>query len=141
MEFQLRREVFYVQSVMARQGCDALARNPQMRCVVDSAVSSEVFRVFLSAIEGNAVEVTNENVDNLSALCNEFEFWSLLGRVRAFKETPTYQIKALEKQFPVEFHRGLIEDLCSARIPNSAVDDVISNCAVNLLDKRGHAGK
>jgi hypothetical protein len=53
-----------------------------------------------------------------------------------------YQIKALKKQFPVEFHRGLIENLCSARIPDSAVDDVISNCAVNLVaNKRGHAGK
>jgi hypothetical protein len=62
--------------------------------------------VFLSAIEGNEVEVTNKNVDGLSALCEEFQFWSLLGRVLAFKETPTYQIRrqnarieAVEKQF------------------------------------------
>jgi hypothetical protein len=107
MEFELRGEVYYGQSVMARQGCDVLARNSgTLRCVVRSAVSSEVFRVFLSAIEGNAVEVTNENVDDLSALCKEFEFWSLLGRVRAFKEAPAYQIarqnariEALEKEF------------------------------------------
>jgi hypothetical protein len=100
MEFELQGEGFYVQSVMARQGCDVLARNPgTLRCVVESNVSSEVFRVFLSAIEGNAVEVTNKNVDDLSALCKEFEFWSLLERVRAFEETPTYQIKELEKLF------------------------------------------
>jgi hypothetical protein len=36
----------------------------------------EVFDVFLSAIEGNAVEVTNENIDDLWALCGEFQFWS-----------------------------------------------------------------
>jgi hypothetical protein len=30
-------------------------------------VSSEIFGVFLSAIEGNAVEVTNENVDGFSS--------------------------------------------------------------------------
>jgi hypothetical protein len=45
MEFELRGEVFYVQSVMARQVCDVLARNPgTLRW---------------------AVEVTNENVDDL----------------------------------------------------------------------------
>jgi hypothetical protein len=93
IEFKLRKEVFYVQSVMARQVCDVLARDPQMlRWVVRSTVSSAVFRVFLSAIEGNAVEVTNENVDGLWTLSDEFQFWSLLWRVRAFKETPTYQI-------------------------------------------------
>jgi hypothetical protein len=106
MEFALRGEVFYVQSVMDRQGCDALARHPQVRCVVDPAVSSEVFRVLLSAIEGNAVEATNGNADDLSALGGDFEFWSLLERVRAFKETPTYRIgrqnarmEALEQRF------------------------------------------
>jgi hypothetical protein len=91
---------------MIHQVCDVLARDRQMGCVVRSAVSSEVFHVFLSAIEGNAVEATNRNVDGLSALCDEFQFWSLLGRVHVFKETPTYQIRqqkvrieALEKWF------------------------------------------
>jgi hypothetical protein len=69
MEFELRGEVFYIPSVMARQVCDVLPLNPgTLRRVVRSAVSSEGFRVFLSGIEGNAVEVTNENVDDLSAL-------------------------------------------------------------------------
>jgi hypothetical protein len=62
--------------------------------------------MFLSAIEGNAVEVTNENFDDLWTLCDEFPFRSLLLRVRSFKETPTHQIErqnasveGLERQF------------------------------------------
>jgi hypothetical protein len=107
MEFEQRGQVFDVQGVMVRQVCDVLTRNPQMlRCVVRSSVSTEVFRVFLSAIEGNAVEVTNENVDGLWALCDELQFWSLLRRGRVFTEALTYpierqnaRIEELEKQF------------------------------------------
>jgi hypothetical protein len=56
MEFELRGEVFYVQSVMAGQVCDVLPLNPgSLRC---------------------AVEVTNENADDLWGVCNEFQFWS-----------------------------------------------------------------
>jgi hypothetical protein len=107
MEFELRERVFYVQSLMVRQVCDALTQDPgTLRSVVRSAVSAEVFQIFLSAIEGDVVEVANDNVDDLWALCDEFQFLSLLRRVEAFKVTPTYKIErqnarieALERQF------------------------------------------
>jgi hypothetical protein len=50
-----------------------------MGCVVQTGSGTgarsalrRVIGVFLSAIEGNAVEVTNENVNDLWALCDEF---------------------------------------------------------------------
>jgi hypothetical protein len=118
IKFELRGEGFDVQRVIASQVCSVLARNPgTLPCVVRSAVSLKVFRLFLSAIAGNAVEVTDENVDDLWALCVEFEFWSLLGRVRAFKETPIYQIRrqnarieALEKRFDEFMQRSQMRE-------------------------------
>jgi hypothetical protein len=106
IKFELRGTVFEVQSVMARQACDVLARRPRaLQWVVRSKASSEIFHAFLSAIEGKPVEVTKENVDGLSELCSEFQCWSLSARIAAFKETPAYQIwrhharlEALEKQ-------------------------------------------
>jgi hypothetical protein len=92
---------------MDRQRYDVLTRNPGIRrCVVRSAVLPKVFCVFISAIEENAVEDTNENVNDIWVLCDEFQLWSLLECVRAFKETPTQhigrqnvRIETLEKQF------------------------------------------
>jgi hypothetical protein len=45
--------------------------------------------VFLSFLERNAAEVTNGNVDGLSALGEEFQLWNLLRLARALKETST----------------------------------------------------
>jgi hypothetical protein len=74
--------------------------------VVRSDLSSEAFRVFLSVLEGNAAEVTNQNVDGLSALGQEFQFWNLLRFARALKETSTHQCVALT----VERALGAISD-------------------------------
>jgi hypothetical protein len=64
--FPIGRMEFHVQSVMARRGSDVLARTRHLG----------VFGVFLSAIEGNAVEVTHESTEDLWALCDEFQFWN-----------------------------------------------------------------
>jgi hypothetical protein len=54
----------------------------------------------------------------------------------------TFAITPHCRTFPVEFRRDLIEDLPSAGIPDSAVDVIISNCAVNLIaNKQGPSGK
>jgi hypothetical protein len=65
-----------------------------MRCSGSESVDSAV----RGPIEGNEVEVTNEIVDDLWSICDEFQFWSLLERVNAFKKTPTYQIKKLNER-------------------------------------------
>jgi hypothetical protein len=44
---------------------------------VHSAVSGEIFRLFLSAVEGKVIEITNTNIDGLSSICDEFGFANL----------------------------------------------------------------
>jgi hypothetical protein len=49
--------------------------------------------MFRSAVEGEVVEVTNANIDGLSAVCDEFGFGSLSQRLLVFKNGPAYQQK------------------------------------------------
>jgi hypothetical protein len=39
-------------------------------------MSLDVFCQFLEVIEGNTVEVTNQNISSLALLCSEFDFRS-----------------------------------------------------------------
>jgi hypothetical protein len=66
---------------------------------VQSGVSADVLRLFLSAVEGETIELTNEYIEELSVLCEEFQFRSLSQRVEAFKNTPTYRLARLEERF------------------------------------------
>jgi hypothetical protein len=56
-------------------------------------VTADVLRLFISAVHGEAIELTNKNVDGLSTLCNEFQFLSLSRCLEVFKNTPTYQLE------------------------------------------------
>jgi hypothetical protein len=49
--------------------------------------------LFRSAIEGEVIEITNANIDGLSAVCDEFGFGSLSQRLWAFKASPAHQQK------------------------------------------------
>jgi hypothetical protein len=60
---------------VAHQVCDALAHDPQKnQFFVTSAVTADVFRLFVSAVHREDIELTNENIKGLSALCGEFQF-------------------------------------------------------------------
>jgi hypothetical protein len=56
-------------------------------------VTAIVLRLFISAVPGEAIELTNENIDGPSTLCNEFQFLSLSRRLEVFKNTPIYQLE------------------------------------------------
>jgi hypothetical protein len=58
------------------------------RLEVHSAVSTDVFRLFRSAVEGEVIGITNANIDGREAVCDKFGFWSLSQRLRAFKDGP-----------------------------------------------------
>jgi hypothetical protein len=102
LEFLLGGEVFRVQRLAARQACDCLAQGPLAeRLEVHSSVSAEVFRLFLSAVKGEVIEITNANIKGLSAVCDEFGFGSFSQQLRAFKDSPAHQkvrFDALEKR-------------------------------------------
>jgi hypothetical protein len=102
VRFFLGGKGFRVQSLAARLACDRLAQGPRAeRLEVHSAVSEEVFRLFLSAVEGEVIEITNANIKGLSAVCDEFGLGSLSQRLQAFKDSPAHQkvrIDALEER-------------------------------------------
>jgi predicted nucleic acid-binding Zn-ribbon protein len=90
-------ESFPVDRAAAQQACDVLALDGHIdHWIVRSRVTADVFRLFVSAVGGEPIELTNENVEGLSTLCDEFEFGNLSRRVERFKNTSIYR---LEKRF------------------------------------------
>jgi hypothetical protein len=58
---------------------------------VESPIPAEVFRAFVSALNGRAVEITAANWASLSLLSEEFGFDSLAGDLTAFRPGPPVQ--------------------------------------------------
>jgi hypothetical protein len=101
LELLLGGEVFRVQGLAARQACERLAQGPG-GLEVHSIVPAHIFRLFRSAAEGNVIEITNMNIESLSAAYDEFGSGSLSQRLRAFKDGPAHREKvrvdALDKR-------------------------------------------
>jgi hypothetical protein len=94
LEFILQGGHFPVKKLPGLQSCDALAHDPQKnQLFVQSNVTADVLRLFISAVHGSAIELTNENIEGLSALCDEFRFGSLSRRLDAFQKTPPYRFE------------------------------------------------
>jgi prefoldin subunit 5 len=75
VELLLGREVFRIPGLALRQICQTFAINPlPLQYIVTSTVSVEVFRLFLSALKGETIEVTKANFLSLSSLCKESGF-------------------------------------------------------------------
>jgi hypothetical protein len=65
--------------------CDLFQTKPRLLgepYTVESRVSSDSLRVFVSAIGGAAAEISDANVGDLSQLCDEFKFLELARKVR-----------------------------------------------------------
>jgi hypothetical protein len=58
---------------------------------VRAPVSVDDFRQFVSALEGNDVEVTNSNFGSLSLLCDEFCFFGLSERLSVFGQSSDFK--------------------------------------------------
>jgi hypothetical protein len=52
---------------------------------VTSSVSPEVFNLFLKAVEGQEIKISNDNITGLSLLCDEFGFTALASQLLAFR--------------------------------------------------------
>jgi hypothetical protein len=61
--------------------------------------------LFRSAVEGEVIEVTNANIDCISAVCDEFGFGSLSQRLRGFKDGPAHQQKVRVGALEERVHR------------------------------------
>jgi DNA mismatch repair ATPase MutS len=94
LEFILQGDSFPVNKLEALQSCDGLSHRLQgNQLFINFDVTADVLRLFISAVHGEAIELTNENIDGLSTLCNEFQFLSLSGHLEVFKNTRIYQLE------------------------------------------------
>jgi hypothetical protein len=67
--------------------CSLFQNNPILLASpyrVSSSVTLSVFQDFLSALEGNAIKITDTNLTGLEGLCGEFGFTELTGKLSEF---------------------------------------------------------
>jgi hypothetical protein len=58
---------------------------------VQSSVSLSIFREFLSALEGNAINITDTNLTELDRLCKEFHFSELAVKLSKFRPSMSFK--------------------------------------------------
>jgi hypothetical protein len=87
-ELVLVGEAFRVPSLALHQSCKLFAHTPPSSPYeVQSPVPADLFRTFLSALKGTAVEVTKDNIGGLSALCAEFGFRAFAAKISEFSRS------------------------------------------------------
>jgi hypothetical protein len=70
-------ETFTIPILQAMTKCRLFENNPTLTVSpyrVQSSVSLSIFREFLSALEGNTMNITDTNLTELQRLCKEFGF-------------------------------------------------------------------
>jgi hypothetical protein len=104
MELLLKSKVFRVPGLVLRQVCRTFATKPlPAQYSVISKVSCDIFELFLSALQGEVIDVTKANFKEISVLCDEFGFELnspsyRFGRVEFVIEEMRVQIERLSNQ-------------------------------------------
>jgi hypothetical protein len=89
------QETFKIPALRATTKFSLFQNNPTLLVSpyrVQSSVSLSVFREFLSALEGNAINITDTNFTELDRLCNSFGFSELAAKLSEFR--PSMHFKA-----------------------------------------------
>jgi chromosome segregation ATPase len=58
---------------------------------LQSSVSLSIFREFISALEGNAINITDTNFTELQRLCDEFSFQELSAKLSEFRSSMDFK--------------------------------------------------
>jgi hypothetical protein len=84
----LGESTFPVASQALRQACGLFGGESALsHCHVQSRVPLSHFWLFFEPVQGNEIQMTNENVSGLSQLCDEFGFRSLSSKLSAFRDS------------------------------------------------------
>jgi predicted methyltransferase len=67
---------------------------------IQSSVSLSIFREFISALEGNAINITDTNFTELDLLCDEFDSSELAAKLSEFR--PSMKLKKAEGEAETE---------------------------------------
>jgi hypothetical protein len=111
-------ETFKIPLLQVINKCTLFQNNPTLLGSpyrVQSPVSLSIFREFLSALEGNAINITDANYTELERLCNEFGFTEVAAQLSEFR--PSMDFKEAEGAYA----RGRIATLEEKANPHSHV--------------------
>jgi hypothetical protein len=81
-------EMFTLPALQAMTKCSLFQNNPTLLGSpyrVQSSVSLSIFREFLSALEGNPINITDTNYTELERLCDEFGFSEIAAKLLEFR--------------------------------------------------------
>jgi hypothetical protein len=82
-------ETFTIPALQTMTKCSLFQTNPTLLVSpyrVQSSVSLSIFREFLSALEGNSINITTTNFTELRELCEEFGFSEIASKLSKFSE-------------------------------------------------------
>jgi hypothetical protein len=82
------KETFKIPVLQVINKCSLFQNNPILLISpyqVQSSVSLSIFREFLSALEGNSINITDTNLTELHQLCEEFGFSELSVKLSEFR--------------------------------------------------------
>jgi hypothetical protein len=81
-------ETFTIPALQAMMKCSLFQNRPILLASpyrIQSSVSLSTFREFLSALKGNAINITDTNYTELDRLCNEFGFTEVAAKLSEFR--------------------------------------------------------
>jgi hypothetical protein len=87
-------ETFIIPALQSMNKCSLFQNRPILLASpyrIESSVSLSTFREFLSALEGNAINITDTNVTELHRLCNEFGFTELAAKLSEFRPSMDFK--------------------------------------------------
>jgi hypothetical protein len=88
------KETFTIPALQVMTKCSLFQNNPTLLVSpyrVQSSVSLSIFREFLSALEGNAINITDNNYTELDRLCDEFGFSDLAAKLSEFRSSMDFK--------------------------------------------------
>jgi hypothetical protein len=87
-------ETFKIPTLQTINKCSLFQNNPTLLSSpyrVQSSVSLSIFREFLSALEGNPINITDTNFTELHQLCKEFGFSELAAKLSEFRSSMDFK--------------------------------------------------
>jgi hypothetical protein len=96
-------ETFTIPALQAMVKCSLFQNRPFLLASpyrIESSVSLSIFREFLSALEGNAINITDTNFTELHQLCDEFGFTELAAKLSEFRPSMDFKEPEAEDADP-----------------------------------------
>jgi hypothetical protein len=87
-------ETFTIPALQAMTKCNIFQNNTTLLISpyrVKSSVSLSIFREFLSAFDGNSINITSTNFTELQRLCNEFGFTEIAAKLSEFRSSTAFK--------------------------------------------------